>query len=322
MIEIKGGDVENTMKKGIFQGKMKVNASFLHPLQTQIDLVLTPFTKNKNKQGIPLEEANNFISTALNQPFKIRTTTKAKGHDFAIPVGTITHAELVTVEDEQLIIGKAILWKDEFPEIDSMLRAQEEVHTSWELYSAEESTIDEEGVEWLHGIIFAATCVVDNPAYGGKTPVLNIAEDLTQRENKNMELEAQLAELQAQFEALKAEKETLVTELSSKVAEYEAREEAKRVAELRETRLATLKDLGFSDAKLTARADYYVGLTDEAFNALVEDVKELPVKTVAEDKNVDPKVKVPEPFSKDKKNLSGSELAKALRESKVLDNIR
>ena len=63
-------------------------AESLHPFQTQIEFIFTDFLPNKNNQGIPIEEAQNIINTAIGMPIKI-SRAQEKGHAGAIPVGPI-----------------------------------------------------------------------------------------------------------------------------------------------------------------------------------------------------------------------------------------
>jgi hypothetical protein len=42
-----------------------------HPLNSKLSLILTDFAPNGNKQGIPLKEKQNILSSALNRPLKI-----------------------------------------------------------------------------------------------------------------------------------------------------------------------------------------------------------------------------------------------------------
>lgn len=308
--------------QGTFAGTLRVDAEYQHPLQTRLDLVLTPFTINANKQGIPETEADNFITTALNQPIKIRLNAKGrKGHALAVPIGTIVSAEKAIINGESAIVGKAIVWKDEFPEVDAALREADEVHTSWEVYSGKQ--VAEEANTWLHEITFAATTIVDEPAYQGKTPILAIAEVL-HKENDQMEeqiaqLEARVAELEKEKELAVAAKDEELRLLQAQVDSYKAEEEKKRVAELKETRIAALQDLGYSAEKIDSRIDYYMSLDDESFNSLVEDVREIK-KEVAEkigDKK-EKKVLVPEPKHTSETRLSPAELAAAIKKTNLL----
>lgn len=143
-------------------------------------MVITPFTPNKNGQAIPKSEAENIIRTALNQPLKINFDGKQiGGHAGSVPIGPITN--LAYSEDE--ITGQAIIWNEEFPQTAEYLKSniEDDIGTSWELYFTE-SVKDDNAIEWLHGIKFMANTIVSNPAYGSKTLIKAIAEDLSQKE--------------------------------------------------------------------------------------------------------------------------------------------
>ncbi len=316
-----------TMKKNTttVNGYMQAMAEQVHPLQTRMKLVLTPFTPNVNKQGIPREEADNFIRTALYQPLKMRVgSKKPQGHDYATPLGLITSAAVEIIDNEEVIVGEAILWKDEFANEDKMLRELERVDTSWEVYYTElEETND---IQWLRGVTFAGTCIVDNPAYAGKTPVLAIAEKQKQMEleEKVKELEAKLAEMLplaekvTQLEQDLSAKETELSTVNAKLGEYQEAERQAAAEKLRNDRVAALKNAGMSEEKISARVDYYVALDNDVFDALVSDLSEVATKkSVAEDKSND-KVEdkkpalIPEPQGSN--NLSPKALAAALKQ--------
>lgn len=174
--------------KALFNGYFKTRASDKNPLQTIIDLVITPFSPNNNKQAIPKSEAQNIINTALYQPLKINFDgSKINGHFNSIPIGTITEVAETDIE----IVGSAIVWLEEFPETIEYLKqcsANDNIPgTSWEiLYN--ESITDNDGIEWLHGCVYCANTIVSNPAYGEKTLLRAIAEDLS----KNKEVKTDL----------------------------------------------------------------------------------------------------------------------------------
>lgn len=191
------------MSQALFSGKLRAIASDVHPLQTVLDIVLTDFEPNRNRQQIPDSEAENLIRTALNQPIKINYENgKHKGHAEAIPIGTISE---VWREGDQ-ILARSILWKEEYPEIDKYLKTATAEHeylgTSWEiLYRSSESLND---VEILHDCIFQSTVIVDNPAYGFRTPIKSIAEEkesMEQNETESPEMEKleKLQEIEGAF---------------------------------------------------------------------------------------------------------------------------
>lgn len=143
-----------------------------------VDLVLTPFSVNKNNQKIPRSEAENIVRTCLHQPIKVDLTVNGVGgHKNAIPVGVITHGE----ENETEIIGKGVIWKNEFPQVTAYLEQKTAENdppgTSWEILHMS-SEIDEDGSESLYGTYYAAIAIVANPSYGNQTLIRAVAEDL------------------------------------------------------------------------------------------------------------------------------------------------
>jgi hypothetical protein len=182
------------MDKTTLDGMLHATASLTNPLTTNLEFVFTDFLPNKNKQAVPVEEADNLIRTGVDMPVKADWRRgKIGDHTFSFPVGHITHMESRGTQ----IIGHAVLYKDEFPDLAGHLEkasaSDEGVHFSWELYHGSHS-VDDAGVTWFKDCVVAATTIVANPAYGGRTPLLAMAsEDMTDRIK---ELERQVAELQ------------------------------------------------------------------------------------------------------------------------------
>lgn len=173
---------------------VKAYASDQNPLQTIVELVITPFGPNKNNQRIPRSEASNILRTCLNQPIKIDLEGNTiGGHKGAYPVGTITFAE----ETETAIIGRGVIWSEEFPEVCDFLKKRTAENnppgTSWEILF-EHSTIAEDGIEDLHNTVYAANCIVNSPSYGNRTLIRAIAEDLGALMEENTKTEKTEAE--------------------------------------------------------------------------------------------------------------------------------
>lgn len=163
--------------KTTFVGKVKAYASEQNPLRTIVEFVLTDFQPNKNKQRIPKSEAENIITSALNMPIKINyENNRIKGHEFSIPIGTLSQ---VWAEDDA-IMARSIIWKEEFPKIDEHLRRAtsegKSIGTSWEILYR--NSTEDNGITDLHDCLVQATTIVDNPAYGERTRILSIAESL------------------------------------------------------------------------------------------------------------------------------------------------
>lgn len=183
-------------QKGTMRGFIRAVADQVHPLQTRLSLILTDFEPNGNMQGVPLAERDNIIATAKHQPLKINFTGDGyTGHTGAIPIGPITNAYAGVDNGRDVILGDAIIWNEVYNDIAEHLKVafSEGVGTSWEIYF-EGAETDTNGVSWLHGCVFAGTCVVEVPAYGpNRTRVLAIAEALEAREDTLIEVENNMA---------------------------------------------------------------------------------------------------------------------------------
>jgi len=191
------------------RGFVKAVADQAHPFQTKLSLILTDFEPNGNRQAIPRSEAENIIRTALNQPLKINFTGDGYlGHKGAFPVGPITSAYIGTDNGREVIMGEAIIWNELYKDVSEHLIAtlDEGVGTSWEMYF-EESNKDNNGVEWLNNCTFAATCVVETPAYGpNRTRILAIAEKMRDTQDEaTMSKTEESAQSTVDVEALRTE---------------------------------------------------------------------------------------------------------------------
>lgn len=329
------------MKNATFTGKVKAVADESHPLQHKLQFVFTDFQPNVNRQAIPVEESDNIIQSAINQPVKINFRGKAKGHLGAIPIGPIVSA----YREGDRILAEAVMWKSEFKDVAEYLtKASAEeggVNFSWELYYSDSE--EKDGISWLHDVTVAATTIVDVPAYQGRTPLLAIAE------GKQMEeLQKQMADLTAELKSLReaqatlegtiAEKDKTIAELQSALAEANATaetlksleteveelrtfkadaEKAKAEAEAIAARKTKLAEAGIEmgDEAFNARKDTFLAMSDEVFEAYVKDMAAMAAKTKTAQASGNEKVVFPDPISgRDNEQLSMKDLAKAFRE--------
>ena len=167
-------------------GFIRAVADQAHPLQTRLSLILTDFEPNRNRQAVPLAEAENIVRTALHTPLKINFDgAEYYGHKGAIPIGPIISAYEDEDNGRKVIAAEAVIWNDIYEDVADHLKVAfaEGVGTSWEIYyDTEKTTKDENDIEWLGGCVFAGTCVVETPAYGpNRTRLLAIAEKLSER---------------------------------------------------------------------------------------------------------------------------------------------
>ncbi len=278
-------------KQAVFDGLIKAVASENHPGQQLLSFVFTDYKPNKNKQAVPREEADNIIRRGMHMPVKISfASRKAKGHLGAFPIGPI----LSLREENERIIGEAVVWKNEFPDVAAYLeKASAEdsgVHFSWELLYAD-SEIDADGNQWLHGIVPAGITIVDTPAYQGRTPLLAVAEEQVHME----ELQKRVDELLAQVTTLTsavAEKEKQIADLQSAVAEVQKERDAltTEAEELRtfkanaekaqaEAQTLTSRKQKMAEAGVempedlfAKRKEMFISMSDEAFAAYVDDL--------------------------------------------------
>jgi hypothetical protein len=278
-----------------------------NPLLKEIELILTDFEANANKEGIRQDEADNIIRTALHTPIKIAVAGDTwVGHKGAIPVGPIIEVYKDVHNDKPVIKAKAILWSDEFKDVYSLLKSQagerEYIGTSWEVYY--EDSKEEDGVNWLSNVTFAGTCIVDTPAYGERTKILKVAE-------KEMveELKAKITELEATLQ----EKESELNGLREENNAFKAEADAKAKAEKRQNVATRLIAAGMSQSEIDEKLDFYLEFDAEKLEKIINDFSK--VKAQASVKDTQPAV-IPEPTSSptayDSKTLA-SELKQLLK---------
>lgn len=282
-----------------------------NPFIKELEVVLTDFEPNKNGEGIPKSEIENIIKTSKHTPIKIAASESSYGgHSGAHPVGSIIEAFVDQYEGKDVIKARAFIWKDEYPAVYDLLKSQASegkfIGTSWEVYYSSAEEID--GVRWLKDITFAGTCIVDNPAYGNRTPLLSVAEE---KEREQME------ELQKEIEQLKAaitEKEAIENELRGKIQTYEEAEQRAK-AEARRNEVKSKIAPFFAESEIEAKVDFYVAFDSETFDKLVADLqKAQPAKSSSESKNP----VIPEPSSTQgtvNPKFLADQLRKALKES-------
>lgn len=209
-----------------------------NPYFTWAKFILTDCYPNKNKQKVPIEEFGNIVRTGLFAPIKMARGSINDGHDFAEPIGAITHLKVV----DDKVVGLAALWDRERPEdveyIRELYERGEPLNLSWEiLYKDSEM---EEDVQVLKDVSIVGATFVRMPAYAGRTPVVALASETEKTEEENMDektVETLEQEVNVETEAVDTKEEITnqeldyrklyeeaslrLTELESKLQEYE-----------------------------------------------------------------------------------------------------
>jgi len=282
-----------------------------HPFIKEIEVVLTDFEPNANSEGISRAEIDNVIRTSKLTPIKISVSESGYGgHTGAHPVGAITEAYVDTYQGRDVIMGRAFIWKDQYPAVYELLKARadenEFIGTSWEVYysSAEEV----EGIRWLKDVVFAGTCIVDNPAYGNRTPLLSVAEE----KEKMEELKKQIEELTASL----AEKEREADDLRTKIQAYEEADQHAK-AEARKNEVIKKLSTIFSESEISEKLNFYLALEDDVLSKIVEDFqKSVPVKTKQDSSASAHNLVVPEPSGDYSRPLTTRDIADQLKKLK------
>lgn len=237
----------------------------MNPTIRWIKFVLTDDQPNYNKQRVPQEEFANLMKTGVHMPIKMARKYIRDGHEFSVPIGTITSLG----RKENLIEGIAALWSKEFPNEVGVLEQMNAEGTapqlSWEILY--KSSVKEEGeIEALHDIALSAATIVNMPAYEGRTPIVGMASQEEERkimDEKITELENKLAEQSR----INGELTVKLDEATRKVVDFETL--STKVTELENTNkdLATFKE-GVEASK--ARQEKLIGITQLFEKAGVE----------------------------------------------------
>lgn len=271
IVQLSTEDIESLPKE-------VVAAISRNPTLKWIKFVLTDDAPNVNAQRIPKEEFANLVKTGVHMPIKMAQGFIREGHEFSVPIGSITNL----VERDNFVEGIAGLWEKEFPnEIDVLKERASSEHKpqlSWEILY-QDSNFDNNGVETFKGVMLEAATFVEAPAYEGRTPVVVMAskkeaqgqdykivtEDYSKMEEQLKVLENELAKarsegesltsdlatLQESFDALNTEKGELTTSNEELSAFKSGIEEARA----QEAKLEALTEL-FSKSEVRLPDDY------------------------------------------------------------------
>jgi TolA-binding protein len=233
----------------------------LNPTIKWIKFNLTDSDPNANMQRIPQEEFSNLIKTGIHMPIKMAEGFIRDGHEFAMPIGSITGL----IEHGNQVKGIAALWSKEFPHevkiLESMTNEDIQPQLSWELLYQDSRFDEKSGVEDLLGVSLSAATVVNMPAYEGRTSITRMASSEASKEEEEKKLmEERVKELESLLEEATTSKATLET----KIQELED-----RVSELEDLK----KELEASNEELS---NYKIGVEEDNAKAeKVEALKEL-----------------------------------------------
>jgi len=305
-----------------------------NPMVTWAKFILTDDKPNKNGVTLPQSEFANIIKSGIHMPIKMANEDIAENHDESIPIGVITNLKQV----KNQIIGLAAFWNKERTNDVELLKEKfasgEQINVSWEI-ACHEKELEDGGIEIENASLRAAT-IVGLPAYGGRTPILEMASKNKQED----EILDELKELQDKLEAVTAERDSLqeeITELKSSEDEAERDAQLKELQDELETlrkfkqevdaekerteKLSSLKQK-FVEAGIEKDEEYFVenserliGMTEEAFDFMLQELVAFAPK--GEQKASEKKAKTPnfQTGSNGNDELTEKELAIALRES-------
>ena len=190
-----------------------------NPTLKWIKFVLTDDAPNANNQRIPREEFSNLVQTGIHMPIKMSQGYIRDGHEYAVPIGSITSL----IERDRFVEGIAGLWAKEYPGEIGLLRdmasTDEKPQLSWEILYGD-STMTDDGIESFVDTSLAAATVVGVPAYEGRTPITLMASkdsdaDYKIKTEEFDKMEEKLKVLQDRVDELKEANETLESSVTS-----------------------------------------------------------------------------------------------------------
>ena len=301
-----------------------------------ITFIFTDAFANANKQRIPEAEFKNVIKTGANMPMKlglIKDDLLPEGHEGALPLGVITHL----VKAGTTVKGLGLLWKEERPEEVEFIKEHydkgDPINLSWEI-GYTDSSVDQDGVEDLLGVVVKAITFVGLPAYEGRTPVLAVASQKRLEENVD-KLEQELQDLKnsvSEKDTLLQERDKEISELKVKLTELETQNQAlaeyKDNAEatiLRNQKITDIKTK-FQEAGLEKDEDYFdkkietlLAFDSDELEFFVQEMVSMgtaSASTQQEDED-DEKVEIPNITDKRKTKVDPKELGRQLREQGI-----
>lgn len=311
-----------------------------NPLQKLIEFKFTDFLPNRNNQGVPEVESESIIRTGRNMPV-LSALGKRLVHADAVPVGSITDMYL----QDSAIFGKGVIWSERFPElvgrIQEMIESGNEPQFSWELFYGD-SEVDDDGVLWLRDCIVAGITLVDDPAYGGRTPMLSFAEKNSEvntmaeirNENAAVEETAEKPVREPAMAEVVSERDRAVAEVSRLSDDLKAaRQELANLraayaelrsfkdsleAEARAVEIRAARKEALAEAKLeVSEGDFaeVLAMTDDAFEAFVMAGKRF-AKASSGSKVVNPDPVAGNKGSKDEGSFDVSELATLIKNAR------
>ena len=297
----------------------------LNPYLKSIKFVLADDKPNLNNQGIPYDEFDNLAKSAIGMPIKIRFVGKRAGgaanHEGSIPIGHIVSVSEEEDGGNHKLIASGALYADEYPDVIEYLEesfaANDAPGISWEL-SYHDSVL-ERGIQWLKGVITRAATFVRNPAYGKRTALLAIAQDMTLSDdaleqilgilmddkedpikdtpeggtdtvnleealNRIKELETQLQSTIDDNKVL-SESASRVSELEQTVAELTGivgeYQKATIVAERTARVVEAGLDLETDTDALASKQEIWVAMSEDVFNAYIDAIATMAKKSLA-----------------------------------------
>lgn len=313
-----------------------------NPTLKWIKFVLTDDAFNINKQRIPKNEFANLVNTGVHMPIKMAEGAILEGHEYSVPIGTIT----ALAERDSFVEGIAALWSREFPEevkiLEEMAKSDKKPQLSWEIMY--QDSVAEETGEALKDVALRAATIVGMPAYEGRTPILTMAskekkegeadykivtEEVNTMEIKELEdkiamlegekvtLASTVKELQTAMEALTTERDTLA---AFKHEIDAANEKAQKLSSI--TELFTKSGVDLPEDYLTddAKAEKLLSMDLSQLEFMIQELavfasKKSVEETASEKHSIGTKKTIPN-ISDKSEDLSPKEIAQKMREER------
>jgi len=307
-----------------FIDKPDLQASIsLNPNFKWAKVIICDDKPNGNKHRIPIEEFDNIEKSGVFSPIKMSFLGEKRDHftGQGKPIGT--HAQFS--KDGNRLLALLALWPNERPEeikyLEETYKSGFPPQVSWEL-SCKEESIEDDGVITLKDIILDGSCIVDDPAYQGRTPFIAFASQNRENEMEKEELETKLSESLAKIADLeklnleimksKEDADSLLAELNSYKEEVEAeKSKAKKLAEIK----AKFIDAGIEkdETFYSEKEETLLSLSDSALDFMIQEF--ISLNKVTASKVEDSKTAIPLVGGERDTKLTPRDLGAKLRET-------
>ena len=256
-------DEANANGKGIKESDLsedEMNTLVGQPLVTKV--VYNEQTKQYDFSGHLMKKVWKYDSNGNLVKFSDFTSTNPIGYHIGVEIEDVDFNGTV----KRCLVANVTLWTRYYRAMEIIERLGTNLHTSWEVsYS---NSYEENGTEWLTGILFLANCVLGtniNPAYK-IAGLLEVAEE----QQDNDELEEALVNDLIEISTLDAEQEKNKVNIQEEIQINNSENE--NIIENQDTETSIQSDENSVDNKLNENIEEKGGIVDMAENKIKTEI--------------------------------------------------